>query len=271
MDRKIHDVGKWNKIVGKWNKILLVGVIFIFLLLVALPLVISQENNEPVIIKLRNQGGDLEGHTPRGFEGQGAGLFVGDNLNQNFPNGDGIQTFLTFDLSEVPQGEIIAATLRAPKQNILIKGSPFEDLGNLNLEEIRFSRFSSILWNLNPFENSAPCIFATSELGPFECDVSSAIKNSRKDGYDYSQFRLSFDRAGDFDDEQDMALFFITTSNINQPGIFELELTLLPDSLAISKQSSLTPINFITPIAMVIIIIITLMYVVAMRRKERKK
>ena len=48
---------------------------------------------------IENQGGSLEGHTPRGFAGMGTGLFVGDNLNPGFPNDDGVQTWLTVDWS----------------------------------------------------------------------------------------------------------------------------------------------------------------------------
>ena len=51
------------------------------------------------VILLQNQGGSMEGHTPRGFRGMGTGLFAGDNLNQRFPDGDGVQLFLTFDLN----------------------------------------------------------------------------------------------------------------------------------------------------------------------------
>ena len=39
------------------------------------------------------------------------------------------------------------------------------------------------------------------------------------------QFRLRFDRAGDGDGSPDLAMFFITNSNTNEPGIFELEIT----------------------------------------------
>lgn len=60
-------------------------------------------------IILENQGGNMEGHTPRGFQGMGTGLFTGDNLNPNFPEGDGVQLFLTFDLSGLPAGEVASA------------------------------------------------------------------------------------------------------------------------------------------------------------------
>lgn len=43
----------------------------------------------------------------------GTGLFAGDNLNPGFPNGDGVQIFLTFDLRGLPEGEVRSAVLRA--------------------------------------------------------------------------------------------------------------------------------------------------------------
>ena len=48
-------------------------------------------------ITIQNDGTSaLEGHTPRGFAGSGTGLFVGDNLNPNFPDGEGLQILLSF-------------------------------------------------------------------------------------------------------------------------------------------------------------------------------
>jgi hypothetical protein len=56
-------------------------------------------------VVLLNQGDASEGHTPRGFRGAGTGLFVGDNLNSQFPDGDGVQLYVWFDLRELPAGE----------------------------------------------------------------------------------------------------------------------------------------------------------------------
>ena len=167
-----------------------------------------------------NQGGDMEGHTPRGFKGMGTGLFVGDNLNPNFPNGDGIQTFLTFDLQNITNTQIEYAILRT--NSIHTNGSPFEDLGSLRAEEVRYENFSSELWNLEAEDFN--CVFANSTDGPFTCDVTKVVQQSLNDGYAYAQFRLLFEKAGDNDNEQDLVMFFITNSNTNEPGIFELEL-----------------------------------------------
>lgn len=166
----------------------------------------------------------MEGHTPRGFQGMGGGLFVGDNLNPNFPNGDGVQAFITFDLSEVPDGEVISAALRS--ENSRVQGTPFLDLGSLNVEEIRYDRFSSALWNSSPLPNGASCVFATQASGPFECDVSETVQRSLDDAYPRAQFRLRLDRASDGDGRQDMVMFFIDDTNASQPGIFELKVTI---------------------------------------------
>ena len=178
------------------------------------------------VILLRNQGGAMEGHTPRGFQGMGTGLFAGDNLNPRFPEGDGVQIFLTFDLSAVPAGKIVSAVLRS--DNVSIRGMPLKDLGALRAEEIRYAKFSSALWNLEPLAGGAVCEFATSPNGPFQCDLANAVQRSLDDSYPLAQFRLLLDRAGDSDGTPDMVAFFIADSNTNQPGIFELEVTMEP-------------------------------------------
>ncbi|MBQ10833.1 MAG: hypothetical protein CMJ45_04715 [Planctomyces sp.] len=178
------------------------------------------------VVVLRNQGGAMEGHTPRGFQGMGTGLFAGDNLNPRFPDGDGVQMFLTFDLSAVPAGKVVSAVLRSDKA--LVRGTPFKDLGALWAEEIHYSRFSSALWNLEAHDGGAHCVFATSPSGPFQCGLAETVQRSLNDSYSLAQFRLLLDRAGDGDGVPDMVAFFISNSNTNQPGIFELEVTIEP-------------------------------------------
>ena len=181
-----------------------------------------------VTVVLKNQGGDMEGHTLRSFPGMGAGLFAGDNLNPGFPDGEGVQIFLTFDLNDISLIEITSATLKlGDLQNLHLSGSPFQDLGILRLEEVRYDNFSADLWNLET--TGFNCLFAQfvaseteSILGPFECDVASVVQRSLDSGYRYAQFRIFFDKAGDEDGVQDLAFFYITDSNTNEPGIFEL-------------------------------------------------
>ena len=179
--------------------------------------------SDTVTVVLRNEGAAMEGHTLRGFRGMGTGLFVGDNLNPGFPNGDGVQLFLTFDLSEIPAGKVLSAVLRS--DNAHVRGTPFVDLGVVNADEFRYDRFSSALWNLPPVPNGASCVFAARSEGPFSCDLTGAVQRSLEDAYPFVQYRLRFDRAGDGDGSPDMVLFFIADSNTNQPRIFELEVT----------------------------------------------
>ncbi len=179
---------------------------------------------DPVTVVLKNQGGAMEGHTPRGFRGKGTGLFAGDNLNPGFPDGDGVQIFLTFDLRSLPKGEIQSAVLRSDSAQI--QGNPFRDLGALRAEEIRYRRFSPSLWNDAP--GSASCVFADSRAGPFACEITGAVQRARAKGDRHAQFRLRLDKASDGDGRPDMVMFFKTDSNTNEPGIFELAVTVKP-------------------------------------------
>jgi len=183
------------------------------------------DNDETVSLTLLNQGGRMEGHTPRGFQGSGTGLFAGDNLNPNFPNGDGVQIFLSFHLGGLPEGTITSATLRSGNSHI--QGTPFTDLGALNVEEIRYQTFYAAVWSLKA--RGDVCVFATSPDGPFACDVTQVLQNSQADSYPFAQFRILFDKAGDNDGSPDMVEFYKTNSNVNTPGIFELELTIDKD------------------------------------------
>ena len=92
------------------------------------------------VILLPNQGGRMEGNTPRGFSGMGVGLFAGENLNPSFPNGDEVQLFLTFDLNAVPSGKVVSALLSS--EHASVRGMPLKDLGPLRAEEERYSEFS---------------------------------------------------------------------------------------------------------------------------------
>ena len=147
-----------------------------------------RNDGQPVSLTLENHGGSMEGHTPRGFQGSGAGLFAGDNLNRNFPNGDGVQIFLTFDLSGIPAGKVESAVLRAANATVI--RTPFEDLGVLRAEEIRFDDFSSALWDAVPVAEGAVCTLAVSAGEPIRCDISGAVQSSLDDCYRYAQFRL---------------------------------------------------------------------------------
>ena len=167
-----------------------------------------------------NQGGSLEGHTPRGFAGMGTGLFVGDNLNPGFPNDDGVQTWLTFDL---PTGLDVVTAAVLTTDALAVQGSPFEDLGNLNVEPVHYDEFSADLFDLTADGEASICERIGD--GRVECDVTDAVSNAIASGQSSVQFRLKFDVVGDGDGTQDLALFFLTDSNTNEPGIFLLELS----------------------------------------------
>ena len=170
-----------------------------------------------------NQGGALEGHTPRGFRGMGTGLFAGDNLNRAFPNGDGVQFFLSFDLSGLPEGDIIRAELRS--NHLQVTGDPFGDLGALRAETIRYRRFSPDLWDQSTIGEA--CVLTRTATPSVACDVTAAVAEAAA-GQTMAQFRLRLDRASDSDGAADLVLFFVAGSNDNEPGIFTLRVGVQP-------------------------------------------
>jgi hypothetical protein len=173
--------------------------------------------SEPVDVA--NEGGSMEGHTPRGFAGSGTGLFAGDNLNPGFPDGEGIQLWLTFEL---PTRTAAPASAVLRSDALHVAGSPFEDLGVLRAEPVAYDDFSREIFDLAAIGAPADCeVIGETQL---ECDVTSAVASAIEGGARRVQFRLKFDRPGDDDGEQDLALFFLTDSNTNEPGIFTLEL-----------------------------------------------
>jgi hypothetical protein len=184
-------------------------------------IVASSEPDASLPLSIDNQGGDLEGHGPRGFAGQGIGLFAGDNLNSGFPEGEGIQVWLSFDLP---------AELPMPTQAILrssalsVSGDPFGSLGGLNVEPVTYDAFESESFDLAANEPAVPCT-ADVVAGEFECDVTAFVAGFVDGGVERAQFRILFDQVADNDGEQDLALFFPTDSNTNEPGIFRLELS----------------------------------------------
>lgn len=82
-------------------------------------------------IVINNQGGNMEGHTPRGFQGMGVGLFAGDNLNPGFSNNDGVQFFLTFDLGSIPSGASVATRTGFKIVSAVLRSKNFHARGEL--------------------------------------------------------------------------------------------------------------------------------------------
>jgi hypothetical protein len=168
---------------------------------------------------LSNQGGSLEGHTPRGFAGMGTGLFAGDNLNPNFPDGDGVQIYLTFQAQSLV--DVSSAVLSSDA--LTVRGAPFEDLGTLLAEPVSYDVFGAALFDLDPIGPAVACR-RTGSSG-IACDMTDSVRSAFDAGETRLQFRLRFDQAGDGDGRADLAMFFITDSNTNRPGIFTLTLT----------------------------------------------
>ena len=85
---------------------------------------------------------------------------------------------------------------------------------------MRYNAFSSKLWNLK--SSGQACIFGVSSEELFECDVTDEMKRALDSGDTSLQFRISFEKAGDNDGEQDLVMFYNTDPNTNEPGIFQL-------------------------------------------------
>ncbi|MGB3735920.1 MAG: hypothetical protein WA964_13255 [Ilumatobacter sp.] len=171
-------------------------------------------------LSIPNQGGSLEGHGPRGFAGQGVGLFAGDELNPSFPADDGIQIWLTFDVSSVVA--IQRAVLRSDA--LSVRGDPFETLGELRVEQVDDSAFEPESFDLPATSDPAACS-ADVGAGTFECDVTEIVAAAAVAGDERVQLRLKFDELSDGDGETDLAMFFLTDSNTNEAGIFTLEIS----------------------------------------------
>lgn len=171
-------------------------------------------------ISIPNDGTSaLEGHTPRGFAGTGTGLFAGDNLNPNFPNGDGVQIWLSF---AIPDG-IATPTSATLRSDVLsTSGNVFEALGNLQAAPVSYEAFGPELFNLGPTGDLVTCERPSDTS--LTCDVTDAAAAAIDAGDSHVQLRLTFEEISDSDGEQDLAMFFFTDSNTNESGIFTLEL-----------------------------------------------
>jgi hypothetical protein len=171
------------------------------------------------VLAIPNNGGSMEGHTPSGFPGMGTGLFAGDNLNSSFPEGVGVQIYLTFALPtdrSVGSAHIVSDALH-------ITGAPFDDLGMLVAEPVTYEVFGPELFNLPSIGPHVGCTVVAGTS--IECDVTSAVREATDRGDDAVQVRLRFEQQADNDGRQDLAMFYRVDSNTNESGIFELEIT----------------------------------------------
>ena len=174
------------------------------------------------VITVANEGGELEGHTPTAFAGMGTGLFAGDNLNAGFPEGVGVQTYLTFVL---PPG-IGVASAQLTCNALRVSGTPFEDLGLLVAEPVTYDFFGPELFDLAAIGPPSGCTVV--DETSIRCDVTEAVRAAVDADETAAQLRIRFEVAADSDGRQDLALFYRTDSNTNEAGIFELAITQNP-------------------------------------------
>jgi len=178
------------------------------------------ERPTPTAASIPNEGGENEGHTPIGFPGTGTGLFAGDNLNPGFPDGDGVQTYMTFTL---PDNAVIgSAELRSDV--LRMSGTPFDDLGALLAERVEYTSFGPELFDLPSSGDPTSCTVI--EGRAVVCDVTTAVQAAVDRGSVTVQFRLRFERVADNDGQPDLAMFYRSESNTNEEGLFELVITL---------------------------------------------
>jgi hypothetical protein len=146
----------------------------------------------------------------------GTGLFAGDNLNSRFPDGDGVQAFVTFALPEDPTAT--SATLRS---NVLqTRGTPFNDLGALIAERVKYDTFGQHLFDLPSSGDPSTCTVIGGTA--IACDVTRAVQAAADEGVPSVQFRIRFERVADNDGQADLAMFYRSDSNRNEEGLFTL-------------------------------------------------
>jgi hypothetical protein len=171
------------------------------------------------IVTIANEGGTREGHTPTAFAGMGTGLFAGDNLNPGFPEGVGVQTYLTFALP----ADLVVGSASVTSDALQVSGTPFEDLGPLLAEPVAYEVFGSHVFDIAAIGPPTEC--SATEDGAVRCEVTEALQTAVSGGNTEAQFRIRFTTAADGDGQQDLALFFRTDSNTNEVGLFQLEVT----------------------------------------------
>ena len=180
----------------------------------------TQSGVSETAISISNDGTTAwEGHTPLGFMGSGVGLFAGDNLNPNFPDGVGLQILLTFAL---PDGVEAPTTATLSSDVLSTRGNVFEALGELRAAPVSYDGFSAALWNIEPTGDFVTCDRPSDTS--LTCDVTAAATAAIEAGDSAVQIQLTLEQMSDSDGEQDLVLFNNGDSNLNEPGLFTLAL-----------------------------------------------
>ncbi|MCP3937950.1 MAG: hypothetical protein GY708_21585 [Actinomycetia bacterium] len=183
--------------------------------------------DSPERVVLPNQGGAFEGATLWLAEGAGSSLIIGDESNPNLPAGEGLQIYLTFDLSSATNlagASVTSAHLRSRAMQ-QVDGTPFDDLGVLTAAPVIYESFPPTGEERTPIGDAVECE-ADPEAVQLSCDVAEGVGAAIEAGAERVSFRLRFAEATDSDGEPDFALFFISEPGLNEPGVFTLELAL---------------------------------------------
>lgn len=180
---------------------------------------LTQNTNDKVIV-LDNVGDSRqEGHTPTTFAGSGTGLFIGDNLHEQFPQDAGLQAFVTFDLSSIPKNDTFKDIILS-SSFVRTQGNPQQTLGDVMVDVVSYDTFSSDLWNL-PSQESA-CLFRQQSNQSYKCSVDEVVNLMRTKDLSKISFRLRFEKNTDGDTEQDLLSFRHYDPNANFAGLFQL-------------------------------------------------
>jgi hypothetical protein len=88
---------------------------------------------------------------------------------------------------------------------------------------VEYSDFGPQLFDLPATGSASSC--RVSNETTVQCDVTDIVANAVDQGRTMVQFRLRFERIADNDGQADLAQFYRSDVNTNEPGLFELTIT----------------------------------------------
>jgi peptidylprolyl isomerase len=200
------------------------ALIFVVDLVSIVPPFPTAQFNDDGSVTISNQGGDFEGHLPWNTQGEGPGLFAGDEISDTFPSDDGVEMLLTFNVEdvEIPQDVSLVSAILTSRA-LQVAGTPFVDLGPLIASPVVYDTFPPADDERAPTGPESTCE-PNLEESRLTCDVTAAMVDLLDGDDTRASFRLRFTVSGDADGEPDIAVFFFRDPNMNERGIFTLEL-----------------------------------------------
>jgi peptidylprolyl isomerase len=200
------------------------ALIFVVDLLDIVPPFPDPQINADGSVTLANQGGEFEGNLPWNSDRAGPGLFAGDEIAEGFPDTEGVQIFLTFNIEgvEIPEGQAIASAVLSSRA-MAAAGTPFDDLGPLIASPVRFETFPPTPEEREPIGPEVACV-PDLEAQLLTCDVAAAMAELIDGEGTLVSFRLRFALPSDQDGQPDVAVFFFRDPNLNERGIFTLDI-----------------------------------------------